>query len=178
MDDLTSFREARCYRSVAAIPLVIQVHVFGDASSDAFCTVGYFRFLYPDGSIQCCFIMGRTRVAPLKQLSIPKLELQAAILCVRLLNVIKTEHTYEISSYYLWTDSTTVLQWIQDHSRRHPTFIANRIAEIQDDSDPSEWRHVPGRLNIADDGSRGLRLVNLDPECRWLNGPAFLTLPE
>ncbi len=138
LDDLTSFRESRFYRSVATIPLVIQVHVFGDASLDAFCAVGYFRFLYPDGSIQCCFIMGRTRVAPLRQLSIPKLELQA-VLCVRLLNVIKTEHTYEISSCYLWTDSTTALQWIRSHSRRHPTFIANRIAEIQDDSDPSEW---------------------------------------
>jgi hypothetical protein len=123
--------------------------------------------------------MEGTRVAPLRQfMSIPKLELQAAVLCVRLLNVIKTEHTYEISSYYLWTDSTTILQWIRSHSRRNPTLIANRIAEIQDDSDPSEWRHVPGRLNVADDGSRCLRLANLDPECRWLIGPAFLTLPE
>ncbi|CAB4025206.1 Hypothetical predicted protein [Paramuricea clavata] len=94
------------------------------------------------------------------------------------MNVIKTEHTYEISSYYLWTDNTTVLQWIRSHSDRHPTFIANRIAEIQDNSDPSEWRHVPGRQNVADDASRGLQLANLDPECRWLNGPAVLTLLE
>ena len=178
LDDLTSFRESRFYRSVATILLVIQVHVFGDTSLDAFCAVGYFRFLYPDGSIQCCFIMEGTRVAPLRQfMSIPKLELQAAVLCVRLLNVIKTEHTYEISSYYIWTDSTTVLQWIRSDRRRHQTFIANRIAEIQDDSYPSERRHDPGRLNEADDGSRGFRLASLDPECRWLNGPAFLTLP-
>ncbi|CAB4020728.1 Hypothetical predicted protein [Paramuricea clavata] len=100
LDDLTSFRESRFFRSVATIALVIQVHVFGDASLDVFCAVGYFRFLHPDGSIQCCFIMGRTRVASLRQLSIPNLELQAAILCVRLLNVMKSMHTRSVPIIY------------------------------------------------------------------------------
>ena len=122
--------------------------------------------------------MGKTRVGCLRQLSIPKLELQASVMCARLLETVKSEHTYELDSCHLWTDSSTVLQWIHSTSRRHPTFIANRVAEIQESTDPSQWRHVPGCLNVADDGSRGLHAAELHPECRWLNGTAFLTQHE
>ena len=156
----------------------VQAHFFGDASIFAFCAVAYFRFLYDDGSIRCCFVMGKTRVAPLRQLSIPKLELQATVMCVRLLETVKKNHTYEFDSFHLWSDSRTVIQWISSSSRRHPTFIANRVAEIQDSTDPEQWRHVPGRLNVADDGSRGLNACDLHSECRWLNRPAFLSQPE
>ncbi|XP_028416832.1 uncharacterized protein LOC114541039 [Dendronephthya gigantea] len=95
-------------------------------------------------------------------------------MCVRLLETVKREHTYNFESCLLWSDNSTVLQWIRSASRRHPTFIADRVAEIQDSTDPSHWRHVPGRLNVADDGSRGLHSNELHPECRWLNGPALL----
>ena len=88
---------------------------------------------------------------------------------VRLLGTVRKEQTYKIESYHLWSDSSTVLQWIRSPSRRHPTFIANRVAEIQDSTNTSQRRHVPGRLNVADDGSRGIHAVELHPECRWLN---------
>ena len=99
-------------------------------------------------------------------------------MCVRLLETVKREHTYDFESYHLWSDSSTVLQWIRSASRRHPTFIANRISEIQDSTDPLQWGHVPGRLNVADEGSRGLHAAELHPQCRWLNGPAFLSQRE
>jgi hypothetical protein len=178
LPDLAAFEHPRFYRAMSSSPTTIQVHVFGDDSVEAFCAVAYFRFLYQDGSIQCRFVMGKTRVAPLRQLSIPKLELQAAVMCVRLLETVKREHTYDFESCHLWSDSSTVLQWIRSASRRHPTFIANRISEIQDSTDPLQWRHVPGRLNVADEGSRGLHAAELHPECRWLNGPAFLSQRE
>ena len=178
LNELSSVSIQRFYRTVSLKPSSIQLHVFGDASCSAFSAVAYLRFEYEDGSIQCSFVIGKTRVAPLRQLSIPKLELQAAVMSTRLLNTVKKEQTYRIDSQHLWTDSTTVLQWFKSTSRRHPAFIANRTAEILESSFPSEWKHVPGRLNPADDGSRGLRASDLHSKCRWLQGPSFLAQPE
>ena len=112
------------------------------------------------------------RVAPKKPLSTPRLELQAAVLSARLSTVIIKEHDYRIDSTYLWTDSSTVFQWI------HCAFIANQVGEILDTTEPSQWNHCPGALNPADDGSRGLPVTAITSESRWLNGPVFLTLSE
>lgn len=71
-----------------------------------------------------------------------------------------------------------MFQWIRGVSKRHPAFIANRIGEILDSTDPCQWNHCPGLLNPADDGSRGLPVNSITSGSRWLNGPAFLLLPE
>ena len=88
------------------------------------------------------------------------------------------EHDYIIDSTYFWTDSSTVFQWICGVSKRHPAFIANQIGEILDSTDPCQWNHCPGPLNPADDGSRGLSVTSITSGSRWLNGLAFLLLPE
>ena len=111
-------------------------------------------------------------------MSIPRLELQAAVLSARLSTVVIKEHDYRIDSTYLWTDSSTVFQWIRGESKRHPAFIANRVGEILDTTETSQWNHCPGALNPADDGSRGLPVTAITSESRWLNGPVFLTLSE
>ena len=128
--------------------------------------------------MKCAFVMAKIRVAPKKPLGIPKLELQAAVLSARLSLVVIKEHDYIIDSTYFWTDSSTVFQWIHGVSKRHPTFIANRIGEILDSTYPCQWNHCPGLLNPADDGSRGLPVTSITSGSRWLNGPAFLLLPE
>ena len=122
LKDLALFSTRRFYRAVPNEPDSIEIHVFGDASVDAFAAVAYLRFQFPDGSIQCSFVIGKTRVLPLRQLSIPRLELQASVMSVRLLETVKGEQSYEIESCHLWSDSSTVLQWIRSPSRRHPTF--------------------------------------------------------
>ena len=122
--------------------------------------------------------MEKTRVASLRQLSILQPELQAAFMCARLWEVVKENHTYEIDSCHLWSDSRTVIGWINSTSHRHPAFIANHVAEIHDLTNPEQWRHVPRRINVADHGSRGLHALDLRPSSRWLNGPAFLSQPE
>ncbi|KAL9975999.1 hypothetical protein ACROYT_G013228 [Oculina patagonica] len=122
--------------------------------------------------------MARNRVAPLKQLSIPRLDLQAAVLAVRLYNLVKQELSVTVKDTIFWSDSKTVLQYISNESRRFHTFVANRVSEIHNGADPTQWRHVPGHLNPADDYTRGLRAADLDKHCRWLNGPAFLSKPE
>ena len=83
--------------------------------------------------------MARNRVAPLKQLSIPRLELQAAILAVRLYYLVKQELTVKVEYTIFWSDSKTVLQYIANESRRFHTFVANRVSEIHDASDLRQW---------------------------------------
>ena len=168
----------RFYRHIPDNPSVIDLHVFGDASEQAFCAVAYFRFCYASGAVRCAFVTAKTRVAPKKPLSIPRLELQAAVLSARLATVVIKEHDYIIDSTYYWTDSSTVFQWIRGVSKRHPAFIANRIGEILDSTEPNHWNHCPGQLNPADDGSRGLPVSSITSGSRWVNGPAFLHLPE
>ena len=119
--------------------------------------------------------MARNRVAPLKQLSIPRLELQAAVLDVRLHCLVKQELTVTVKGTIFWSDSKTVLQYIANESRRFHAFVANQLSEIHDTTDPTPWRHVPGHWNPADDCTRRLRAADLDKGCRWLNGPAFLS---
>ena len=108
LDGLAEFSVPRFYRHVTDKPMNIQLHVFGDASERAFCSVGYLRFFYSSGAKRCVFVTSKTRVAPQKHLSIPRRELQAAVSSVRLSTMVVKEHEYvnEI-------DSSTVLQWIQ-----------------------------------------------------------------
>ena len=106
--------------------------MFRDASEKAFCAVAYFRFEYPSGERQCAFVAAKTRVAPLKPLSIPRLELQAAVLIVRLACMIQKEHHYEEPSTYYWSDSSAVIGQIHGESKRRPNFTANRLSEIVD----------------------------------------------
>ena len=128
--------------------------------------------------MKCAFVMAKTHVAPKKPLSIPRLELQAAVLSARISLVVIKEHDYIIDSTCLRTDSSTVFQWIRGVSKRHPAFIPNRIGEIQDLTHPFQWNHCPGLLNPADAGSRGPPVTSITSGSRWLNGPAFLLLPD
>ena len=175
---LSDFRVPRCYRQRLSIPVNCQLHIFGDASEVAFGVVAYLRYTYEDGHISCTLVLAKNRVAPLRQLSVPRLELQAAVMAVRAAAAIKQEHDIEIHSTHFWSDSRTVLHWINNESRRYQNFVANRIAEIQDESDRRSWRHVPGVINPADVCSRGCDLQELLENDRWIHGPEFLSHPE
>ena len=70
--------------------------------------------------------------------------------------MIQKEHDYEISTIWFWSDSSAVIGQIRGPSKHHPTFIANRLSEILDTSEPDQWRHCPGKLNPADEGTRGM----------------------
>ena len=174
LTDMDCVRVDRCYRPDSRPVVKCQLHVFGDASENAFGVVAYLRFELEDGTVHCSFVTSKARVAPIKQLSIPRLELQAAVMAIRVAETVKTEHDMTVHETVYWSDSSTVLQWINSESRRFNTFVANRISEIQDSSDVSQWRHVPGSLNPADICSRGCPVTDLAPDGVWAQGPAFL----
>ncbi|XP_058840296.1 uncharacterized protein LOC131695790 [Topomyia yanbarensis] len=151
----------------------LQVHIFVDASEAAYSCVAYFRLPVGQG-FQVSLISAKTKVAPLKALSIPKLELKAAVLGVRLLDSILKSHTLPISKRFFWTDSTTVLAWIQSDHRKYLKFVAVRVGEILMMSDQTEWRWVPTKLNIADDAIKWKSEPNLNSNSPWFCGQSFL----
>ncbi|XP_043190423.1 uncharacterized protein LOC122364269 [Amphibalanus amphitrite] len=151
-----------------------QLHVFCDASESAFGAVAYWRTTSSDGLHHCRFLIGKCRVAPLKRLSIVRLELQAAVLGARLVATVLGEITQPPDDIFCWTDSKVVQQYLGNETRRFKTFVANRLAEIHELTHNACWLHVPGKLNPADDCSRGVSVLMLSQDGRWLTGPTFL----
>ena len=150
--------------------------VFADVSQEAFGACAYIRQKTKENTYEVTFVAAKSRVAPLKQRTIPRLELQAAVLASRLAKSILDESKMQFESVKFLTASTITLAWIQSASRSFKLFVLSRVGEIQSKSDPSQRKHIPIEENVADDLSRGLRVQQLAG--RWINGPRFLTLPE
>jgi len=155
----------------------ISLHTFSDASTVGYGICSYLRFQYPSGEVHCSFLMGRSRCAPLKVTTIPRLELQAATLAAKMYSTVTEELTLSIDKAVFWTDSMTVLQYIRNEEKRFEVYVANRIATIRELTKPDQWRHCPGVKNPADDASRGLKPGELANQERWWNGPEFLWEP-
>ncbi|XP_051992616.1 uncharacterized protein LOC127650972 [Xyrauchen texanus] len=152
----------------------IELHVFCDASEKAYGSVAYMHLQDNKGGIHTSFVMARSRVAPKKQLSIPRLELCGALAGAQLDNLLLTELTLLIQNTVLWTDSTTFLTWIQSESCHYKVFVGTRIAEIQELTKVDSWRCVASDLNPADYITRGKPLQELSKPCQWNEGPYFL----
>ena len=153
----------------------VELHTFTDASNVAYGAVVYYRWIDSSTKKPCVrFMMARTRVAPLKILSVPRLELQAAVLGARLAHAVKKSSSKTVKSSTFWTDSINVPSWITAEDRRYDTFVSNRIAEIQELTERRDWRYVPSHLNIADVASRGLPLAELQACTTWENGSPLL----
>ena len=156
------------------VPYCLELHVFVDASEDAFGAVSYWRSINADGKIGVSFVAGKTRYAPLKMVSIPRLELQAAVLGTRLMATILKEHSIKVSRTICWSDSTMVINWIGSESRRYKPFVAHRITEILETTSPADWRWLPTNINVADETTRMKSQIDFSDECRWFKGPEFL----
>ena len=124
------------------------------------------------------FLVGKSKTTPVRPIAIPRFELQAAALAVKMHGTVMDELTCKINRVMFWTDSQTTLQYIRNETKRFHTFVANRVAEIRDVTNVNQWRHCPGKLNPADDASRGLRPQKLSTQHRWWRGPEFLWQSE
>ncbi len=93
------------------------------------------------------FIAAKSRVAPLKQLTFPRLELQAAVLASCLAKSIQEESRLQFQGTKFFTDSAIVLAWIQNLSRNFKAFVSARVSEIQSDTNPSQWNHISSEMN-------------------------------
>lgn len=154
-----------------------QVHLFSDASSMGYGTVAYLRLCDDSNRVHCTFLMGKARLAPIKPVTIPRLELTAATTSIRVGEMLKRELDGDPEFMY-HTDSTTVLRYIANEQQRFHVFVANRVQLIRDHSHPKQWKYVETKENPADDASRGLNGLALLEGQRWLKGPEFLWKPE
>ncbi|KMQ90460.1 hypothetical protein RF55_9785 [Lasius niger] len=151
---------------------LVEVHGFSDASEQAYAAVVYLRVI-EDGRPHISLVMAKTRVAPLKRVSLPCLELCAASLLAKLAEHVCAILSLEASPVFLWTNSTVALSWIRGHPAKWTTFVANRVAEIQRLNRDAKWLHVPGRINPADCASRGVSPRELLEHPLWWGGPGF-----
>ena len=156
----------------------IQLHHFSDASVDGYGTVSYIRMVDEHGKIHCSILMAKSKLAPLKQITIPRLELSAAVLAVRIDQTLKRELDVSVDESVFWTDSTAVLKYIRNEDKRFHTFVANRLAVIHSGSVASQWHHVSTKLNPADHASRGMAAEQLVNNSQWFCGPSFLWQPK
>lgn len=155
--DLPQLSEIRVPRYVPTGPLSVSVewHGFADASERAYAAVVYLLTTTGTKENQVSLIAAKTKVAPIKQVTLPRLELCAATLLVRLMDHVRPMIARE-APVHLWTDSTVALQWIQGHPSRWKTYVANRVSEIQTTLPGATWHHLPGIDNPADCASRGI----------------------
>ena len=153
----------------------ISLHTFVDGSPEAYGAVCFLRCEFDD-HVTVRYVASKNRVAPLKATSMPRLELMSGIIGLRL--SCKVASTFGLINVVYWSDSMDVLFWVRNPSRAFKPFVANRVGEIHTESNPIQWRHVPGILNPADHQTRGLTVSDLVDKDDWWNGPKFLMRQE
>ncbi|GBP08135.1 hypothetical protein EVAR_2927_1 [Eumeta japonica] len=158
-------RSYLCYTRAVSL----QLHTFVDASETVYAAAVYWRMRTDDGKVHVSLVAAKGRVAPLKVTSIPRLELQAAVLGSRLAKTVTEEHDLRPERRVFWSDSRTVLTWIRTGARSYKPFVAHRIAELEESTKKVEWKWVPTKENVADDVTRDAP-SNLDQDHRWFHG--------
>lgn len=157
---------------------LLEIHGFCDASKGAYCACVYIRCQTPNATVFTNLLIAKSKVNPLKPVSLPKLELTGAVLLSKLVKYVLNVFDFNVSSVTLWTDASIVLGWLSKPPWSWDTFVANRTGQIHDTIPFAKWRHVPTHDNPADIGTRGCKPQDLTSNSLWWHGPSWLTRPE
>ena len=171
---LTDLEIPRCIMPASGGPCKISLHVFGDTSKVAYCAAVYLAW-HNDSQSGAHLVTAKTRLPPIKkEMTIPRLELTAARIAARLLKTVReTLKNWEPEELVLWSDSRTVLHWLENRGQ-YRQFVQRRVDEIQELTKDVKLKYVPTAENPADLGTRGLSPQQLEQNKLWWNGPEFL----
>lgn len=179
LNQLSNFNIPRCVKPLDFNKdLTYSFHHFCDASQYAYGVVSYLRVQDSSGRVYCSFLTSKSRLAPMKAISIPRLELSAAVLAVKVEESLISELDIPLGKSTFWTDSMLVLQYINNCHKRFKVFVANRVADIQRRTEANQWKYVPSCENPADDVSRGMSAKEMVENSRWVRGPVYLWYSE
>lgn len=152
----------------------VQIHGFCDASEKAYGACIYIRSIDKNGLILTNLMCSKNRVAPLKVISLPKLELCGALLLCQLVKTVLNAIRVKVDDVFLWSDSSITLQWINTQPSSLKTFVANQVSEIRDFTNTMHWRYTPSQENAADILSRGQLPAEFLENTRCKAGPDWL----
>ncbi|XP_012542631.1 uncharacterized protein LOC105840290 [Monomorium pharaonis] len=150
-----------------------EIHGFADASNNAYAAAVYIKIVSAK-RVTITLLVGKSKVAPVKPLSVLRLELSAALFLARLIDFVRGSVGYRELPYFCWTDSTIVLAWVTQHPSRWKTFVAHRVSDIQSRLSNAEWRHVLTEDNPADCAFRGIFGDEIVNHPLWWHGLAWL----
>ncbi|XP_061769872.1 uncharacterized protein LOC133560876 [Nerophis ophidion] len=153
--------------------VLTELCVFSDASCKAIGAVAYLKVVQEDGEAEVGFVMGKAKLAPQSEPTIPRLELCAAVLAVEMADLIQDELDLKFDEVRFYTDSKVVLGYICNEKKRFYTYVHNRVQRIRQSSNPDQWNYVCTEENPADHASRSLPVSSLG-QTSWFIGPAFL----
>ena len=157
-------------------PRHVHLHVFADASQIAYGACAYLT-VFTEHDSASHLMCAKSKIAPIKPLTVPRLELCAAVLASRLAQKLMSTLNLNIHNVWLWSDSTIVLSWIRRQPHEFKPFVSSRLAEISETTHDYTWLHVPSKSNPADLISRGSTPLELSQNSLWWHGPIWLTLP-
>ncbi|XP_061706724.1 uncharacterized protein LOC133517425 [Cydia pomonella] len=157
---------------------LVELHGFADASMSAYAAVVYSRVIQSNGEVKVSLIMAKTKISSMKkQLTLPRLELSAALLLSQLLKHVATAMRIEHKNTYAYSDSKVTLAWILGDPLKWTTFVKNRVIAINNNIDTT-WSYVNTKENPADPASRGVTPEKLKEHTLWFKGPTFLNQRE
>lgn len=178
LPEISNIRIKRCHKPDDFGPVSRrELHHFSDASFTGYGQCSYVRLINEEKRVHCSLLIGKARVTPLKVITMPRLELTAALVSVKIRNILQAEMKCNDADEYFWTDSKVVLGYINNDARRFHIFVANRIQQIKSSTEACQWRYVSTDQNPADHASRGLHAEDL-AHSTWFTGPAFLWKSE
>ena len=171
---MTAHAIPRCYHDPCKEKLTLQLHWFCDSSQVALAAVVYLRTVYVDTLVSTSMVIAKSRVAPVKTQTIPKLELCSAVLLSKLLATVKEQLDINFKNIHAWSDSTIALGWINSSPHRLKTYVANRVVAITEKNPTCYWRHVASTDNPASLGSSGTTAGALIQSSLLWKGPSLL----
>ena len=177
---LSSLKIPRQYgsTSTSSDSAAFELHHFSDASTTGYGACSYLRIIRDSGEVSCDLVMSKAKVTPKKTVTVPRLELAAAVLATQVGGFLQRHLEIPEIQHHYWCDSRVVLGYIRNNTRRFHVYVANRVQTILNCTSLNQWHFIPSDQNPSDLASRGCLVEELADSDLWWHGPSFLSCPS